>query len=141
VSGVAAKGGCLSVALKAVIGEDRMAGAELFFVRLARGAFATGIDKTSDPGPIAFFEFFYFFSDRNDLSDNLVPRNARILGGSPFAPGGVNVRVADARVKNPNHHIVRSGRAALKGVRSKWRVGTEGCISMGKHETTLPIRV
>ena len=114
MSGVATLCGRRAVEFGAVVGVRDVLLTELLLARLARLALSAGIDEAADAGEVARLEPADFFSGGDNRADDLVARHTRVGSGSPFAPRGVDIGMADAAVGNLDHDVIRPGIAALE---------------------------
>ena len=110
------------VLVGAIVGERGTGGAELFKALLAARAGATRVHHAAGSADVADLEFSYLAPDLGDTSDDLMARDAGILGAGPFAAGRVDVGVADATEQNL-HLDIRGTRLAAWDAQRGERVG------------------
>jgi hypothetical protein len=95
---------------------------------------AAGIDEAADSDSVTGFEFGDGTSDLFDHTDDLMTRNHRVEGATPFISGHVNVGVADAAMGDLELDIMIAWFAALEGERGYRRGGALGGVAFGwKH--------
>ena len=113
--GITAIGHAAGVFVRAVVGEGRAVLAELFEVVLAAFTGAAGIHQATHAGDVAFLELFNVRASFHDAPDDFMAGHARVGGAVPFVADGMQVRVANATIKNLDLHVMRAGIAALNG--------------------------
>ena len=104
--GITAVGQAAGNFVRGVVGESRAGRAKLLQIFLAVFASAAGIHHAADGGKIAFLEFFHVRAGLDDAADDFMSGHAGISRAFPFIAGDVNVRVADAAVKDLDLNVV-----------------------------------
>src|SRR5207302_1768051 len=135
---IAAVGHASEMLVGSVVGEDRLAGAELLFARETSLAGAVGINHAADTGQVAFFEFRDRVAGFQYASHDLVTGNARITRGhdrGKLVAHEMHVGVADAAVEDLDLDIFRLRGAPRNGDRRHARRGTLrgkgfGCVGL-----------
>jgi hypothetical protein len=120
--GVSAQGRCFSIPLEAIISEYRLSLAVLLLMALATLTRSTGIHHAAHPDGIAYFELLYLFPHCSHYTDNLMPGHTRVSGRPPLAPGGMDIRVTDARITNINQNILWTDFPSINGERLQWGI-------------------
>ncbi len=113
------------------VGEGWAFGAEVLFTTIAGFAVAAGVHDHADGRDVARLEFCYRFAGGGNAADDLVAGDHGIDGVAPLVAGHVQVRMADAAIKDFDHDFSGARLATAEIVRSQRRFGIECCVTLG----------
>jgi len=122
--GIAAECPCVEDTVVIVIGLDASFDAILFQTFLAILTNPAGVDHTADGGEVALFEFVDVVADAGDPAHDLVPRDNRIDGITPFVARLAQIRMAYATIEDLDPDVVRAREAAGNSESAQWPVGS-----------------
>jgi hypothetical protein len=97
-----------------------------------------GVHHAAHGGDVPLLERRDLPADLDHPADDLVSGNQRIDRPLPLAPGGVEVRMADAAEEDLDLHVVRTGIAAVEAEGAEGGGGGVGGVGLGfYHEKVL----
>ena len=85
-----------------------------FLLRTAVGADATRVDHHADAGQVSGFQLCDLGTDGEDAPDDLMAGNHGVDRPAPLVTDLVNIRVADAGIKDLDGDVVGAGFPTLK---------------------------
>ncbi len=135
--GITAIGRAPGVFIRAVVGEGHAVLAKLFEAVLAAFASAARIYQATNGGDVAFLELFNLCTGFHDAADDFMAGHAWVGRAVPFVADGVQIRVANATIKDLDLHVVRTGIAALNGSRCERRGLSLRGISFGLEHAAI----
>ena len=98
---------------RAIVGTGKSGLTVLLLAVAAGGAMTAAIDHATHPRQIANLELPDLITNRGHAPDDLMTRHRRIERVLPFIAGRMQIRVADATVKNLDLHIIRTRTTAF----------------------------